>query len=141
MEYRKVREDYIIRFDKGEEILERLAKFANMEGIGCASVSAIGATDDFTSGVFNATTREYAFESHQGDYEIASLNGNITRKDGKPYLHLHGVFSNADGIVAAGHLTKIRISVTCEMFVRVLDGEAERVVSEETGTNIIKVSK
>ncbi len=140
MEYRKVREDYVIRFDKGEEITERLVKFANIEGIGCASISAIGASSDFICGALNLSEMEYSFKEYHGDYEIASMSGSITCKDGKPYMHIHGVFANSKGEVVAGHVAKAKISVTCEMFVHVLDGTVERVWSEEAGANLMRIT-
>ena len=138
MEYKKIRDDYVIRFDKGEEILERLAKFAQIEQVGTAQVSAIGASNDFRIGVLNTSTKEYTTMDCSGDYEIISLNGNITSKDDKPYLHLHGSFSNADRQVVAGHILKLVVSVTCEMFVRVFDGIVTREMSESVGVNTLK---
>ena len=138
MEYRRDRNDYVIRFDRGEDIIVKLAKFAELEDIQLAEVSAIGATNNLTVGVYDLENKEYKSNDYSGDFEIASLNGNLTTKDGKPYLHLHGVFSNSDGLVVAGHVNKAVISVTCEMFVRVVEGKMDRALDSEIGINLMK---
>ena len=52
MEYRKFNNTIIARIDKGEEILEEIKKIAQKENIKLANINALGATNDFTVGVF-----------------------------------------------------------------------------------------
>ena len=52
MEYRKFDKTYIVRIDRGEEILEQVRELALKEGIRLASVQALGAVNEFTVGVF-----------------------------------------------------------------------------------------
>ena len=66
----------------------------------------------------------------------ASLNGNITRKDGSPYLHVHIGLATPDLSLFGGHLVECVISVTAEIFVNVLDCETGRRFDEKTGINI-----
>ena len=52
MDYKKFGNKIVARFDRGEEIHEALKTLALKEDIKLASISAIGATDDFTIGVY-----------------------------------------------------------------------------------------
>ena len=52
MEYRRFNNTIIVRIDKGEEILSKIQEVALKENIKLASVNALGATNDFTVGVF-----------------------------------------------------------------------------------------
>ena len=138
MEYRRFGDTYLIRIDKGEEVLDRLAAFAAKEGVRLAAVSALGATDDFTVGVFDLEEKRYHPCSFTGNHEIVSLTGTVTEKDGGPYLHLHMSAGGPDGRVVGGHLTKAVISATCEMTVTVLPGAVDREFDEDLGINLIR---
>ena len=59
MEYRRFGSTIVARMDKGEEILEQIQKIAEKEEIALASIRALGATDDFTVGVFKTGEKQY----------------------------------------------------------------------------------
>ena len=58
MEYRKFGDTYVVRMDKGEEILEQVKALALAEHIQLASVQALGAVNDITVGVFDTVKLE-----------------------------------------------------------------------------------
>ena len=94
MEYRKFSQGYVLRLDPGEEIVDGLTRLAEQENIQLASVTGLGAANDITVGIFNNAEKQFQARHCQGEYEIASLVGSITRKDGEPYLHLHITFGS-----------------------------------------------
>jgi len=59
MEYKRFDNKIIVRIDKGEEILEKIKEVAIKENIKLATVNAIGATNDFTVGVFKTDENIY----------------------------------------------------------------------------------
>lgn len=138
MEYRRFDSTYVIRLEKGEEITEQLKAFAVHEGVKLATVQAIGAVNDFTVGAFDTTEKKYYSNDYQGTYEIVSLLGSITTKDGAFYSHLHMCAADETGRAVGGHLNRAVISATCEMFVTVLPGTVERAFSDEVGLNLFK---
>lgn len=138
MEYRRFDSTYVIRLEKGEEITEQLKAFAVREGVKLATVQAIGAVNDFTVGAFDTTEKKYYSNDYQGTYEIVSLLGSITTKDGAFYSHLHMCAADETGRAVGGHLNRAVISATCEMFVTVLPGTVERAFSDEVGLNLFK---
>ena len=72
--------------------------------------------------------------------ELVSLMGSLTRKDGQPYLHVHAMLSDpVAGKTLAGHLTKLVVGATAEIFVRTLLGEVGRVVCDKTGLNLMNI--
>lgn len=138
MEYRRFENTLVVRLDRGEEILTQVKELALKEQIRLASVTAIGATDDFTVGVYSIPEKKYYPNHFEGTYEIVSLIGTINTMDGAFYAHLHMSAGDREGRVFGGHLTKAVISATCEMIVTVIDGTVDRARDEETGINLFK---
>ena len=139
MDYRKFEQGYVLRLDPGEEIVGSLTRLVEQESIQLASVSALGAANDVTIGIFNTVEKKYYSQRYQGDYEISALVGNVTRKEGEPYLHLHITIGNpVTGQVHAGHLSSATISATLELFLQVWDGQVGRKFSDAVGLNLLE---
>lgn len=139
MQYKRFGDTVLARFDKGEEILEQLQKVAEAEGIRLADISALGAVNDFTVGVFNTAEKKYYANHFEGAFEIVSLTGTVSTMDGKYYAHLHMSAGNDKGEVFGGHLNRAVISATCEMVIRVIDGQIDRYHDAEIGLNLFKL--
>lgn len=138
MEYRKFNNHYIVRIDKGEEILEQLKQVALKEEIKLAKVTALGATNEFTVGVFKTKEKKYYANSFSGDFEIVSLTGTINTMNGEFYSHIHMSAGNEHGEVFGGHLNKAIVSATCEMVIERIEGNVDRSFNEEIGLNLFK---
>ena len=137
MQYRRFGDTYVVRIDLGEEIVESLRSLCEKEEIRLAHVEAIGAADHAVIGVYDLKEQAYHQEELNGFMEITGLSGNVTRKDGEVYLHLHGTMADQNNVVHGGHVIEVRVGATCEMFVTVLPGEVCRVRDEKLGLNLI----
>ena len=141
MNYRKYVDTYIVRLGVGDEICASMTALAEKEKIALAELSGIGAVNAFTVGVYDTAEKKYYANEFSGAYEIVSLSGNITQKDGKPYLHLHFSAGNSAGRVFGGHLNSAVISATAEIFVRTLCGAVGRRFDEGIGLNLLDFEK
>lgn len=126
------------RADRGEEILESIKRIALAENIKLASVSALGAVEDFTVGVYNVEEKKYYSNNFTGSFEIVSLTGTINTMNGEFYAHLHMSAGNDRGEVFGGHLNKATVSATCEMVITLINGRVDREYDEITGLNLFK---
>ena len=138
MDYRRFGDTLIVRLDKNEKIVEQVRVLAEKEKIRLATVEALGAVDDFTVGVFFTNEKKYYSNRFQGAYEIVSLTGTISTMDGHFYQHLHMSAGDAKGNVKGGHLNRANVSATCEMVIRIIDGEVDRYHDEEIGLNLFR---
>ena len=138
MDYRRFGKTIVMRIDKGEEVLTQLKAMALTENIQLASVRALGATNDFTVGVFKVDEKKYYANHFTGNFEIVSLTGTISTMNGDYYAHLHMSAGDEQGRVFGGHLNEAIISATCEMVVEVIDGCVERARDEEVGLNLFR---
>ena len=138
MDYRRFNDTILLRIDRGEEIIEAVRTVAEKEHIRLASVEALGATDDFTVGVYDVAEKHYDSKTFTGPHEIVSLVGTITEKDGAFYQHLHMSAGNARCEVFGGHLNRAVVSATCEMVIRILPGVVGRRPDPEIGINLLQ---
>ena len=136
MDYRKFNDTYIIRFDRGEEVLESLKSLCARENIQLAQVDALGAVDHAVVSVYDVPTKTFFRKELDGPMEIAGLTGSVTRKDGEPYLHLHGSLCDRELKAWGGHINALRVAATCEMILRVIPGQVGRKLDEDIGLNL-----
>ena len=138
MEYRKFGDKIVARIDKGEEIVEKMLEICKKENITLANVNALGAVGEFEVGLFKTGEKKYYSTIHKGDFEIVSLTGSITTKEGNLYHHIHMSAADEENKVYGGHLNYAKVSATCEMFIHILDGKVERKFDEEIGLNLFE---
>ena len=138
MEYKRFNNVIIARIDAGEEVLEQLKNIALTQDIKLASVQGLGATNDFTVGVYDVSNKEYHANHFSGDYEIVSLTGTINTMNDEYYSHLHMSAGDNKGMVVGGHLNRAMISATCELVITIVDGVVERYKDDVTGLNLFK---
>jgi len=138
MEYKRFNNKIVARIDRKEEILEQLKIIATKENIKLANISALGATNNFTVGVYNVDEKKYYSNTFSGNFEIVSLVGSITTMNDEYYAHLHMSAGNDKGEVFGGHLNKAYISATCEMIIDIIDGKVDRAFNDEVGLNLFK---
>ena len=138
MEYKRFNNIIVARFDKGEEILDKIKEIALKENIKLASVSALGATNHFVVGVYKVDEKKYYSNEFKGNFEIVSLTGTINTMNDEFYTHIHMSAGNDKGEVFGGHLNKAIISATCEMIINIIDGKVDRYFDEDIGLNLFK---
>lgn len=141
MDYRRFNNKIIARFDRGEEVHEALKHLALKEDIKLASISALGATDDFTIGVYKVDDKSYSEKNFKGIFEILGITGTITTKDCKYYPHLHISVADDKGNGFGGHLISANISVTCEMVIDIIDGWVGRKMDDDIGINLLDFNR
>lgn len=124
-----------LRLDPGDEIIASILEVGEKEDIQAATIEGIGATDDVTIGIMDLNAKEYKLTHYTEPFEITSIAGNLSRKDGKAYLHSHINLGGVDGVVKGGHLDRCVISVTAEIFIRVIDGAIHRTYHDGIGIN------
>jgi predicted DNA-binding protein with PD1-like motif len=119
-------EGYIVRLESGDPVIETLTAFMAAQGIGFASISAIGSMDRAEVGWWNGVTREYEFHLLEEQLEVLSFQGSCTVMDGKPFVHLHCMLGRHDLSVVGGHLKEGRAYPMAEVWVQTQDATVLR---------------
>ena len=128
---------FVVVFDKDEEVLEGLTRFASLERLRASRVTAIGALRDVVLGYFDPATRDYRRIPITEQVEVLSLLGVVTLDGEKPKVHGHIVVSLADGAARGGHLLEGHVWPTLEVVVEELPRHLQRRTDPETGLALI----
>ncbi|OPL16265.1 MAG: DNA-binding protein [delta proteobacterium MLS_D] len=124
---------YMGRLSRGSDILEAVNELCRREGIRLGRVEAIGAVEKARLGYYDQQAREYRYNQLDRPLEITSLSGNISLRDGEPFVHAHITLADSDGRTYGGHLAEGNIAFACEFMVEVFEGAPlERRFDEET---------
>lgn len=136
---KKLDNRYVVRLERGEDVIVALSRFAEESGIRSGCVQGIGAVENVELGYFNRDTREYQKIRFDGEYELITLMGNYTLVDDKPFLHAHVIISDEACKAFAGHLFSGEIAVTGEFFITPISYEITREYDDATGLNLMKL--
>lgn len=137
MQFTQVDEGYMIRLERGEEVLQTVTTFAVENCITAGIITGLGAADKIRVGYFDLHSRDYPEKTFSGELEILALNGNLSWIGDQPMVHMHVVFSDENMNALGGHLFEARISATCEIYLKVFSRKLERKRDEETGLNLL----
>ncbi len=121
----------------GAKIPDEIVRIAAEEGVVSAQVTAIGGIRPLRLAYFDHVKKKY--EEHDFDefMEITNFLGNITLKDGKPFLHAHGTFGRRDLSVVGGHVMSGTVDPIMEVVLTPTENRAVRKFDEKTGLNVI----
>jgi len=139
MQYTQFDKIYLLRMDRGEEIHSTLEAFCRQHSITAGWLTGIGALMQAELGYFNRERKEYSWKVINTDHELTSLAGNISIKDGEPWLHLHATLSDDNFQVTAGHLKSGVISITGEIWIQRVEGMIERQLNPEFQSYLLSV--
>lgn len=126
---------HCLRFDRGDEVYSGITEYCKELQVTNATVSAIGALAGVELGFYYISQKEYAWKTFSEDHELVSGTGNITLKDGMPFLHMHVVISDKEFRAYGGHFKKGFAGATCEVIIAeiVSDSPLARKMDEGIG--------
>lgn len=117
MYYSKCKLGYVLRPEIGEEIQETLRQFAEKVELKGAFFTGIGTLNRVELAFFCSDTKTYERKFFDDEYEMVSLNGNLSFTDGVPAPHSHVSICDRNFATYSGHLVRGIVSLTAEILV------------------------
>jgi predicted DNA-binding protein with PD1-like motif len=123
-----------VHLDRGDDLLERLNAAAAELRLDAATLQIVGAVERLAVAYYRQDTHVYERHEYDAPHEISGGVGNVSLKDGKPFVHIHVTGSGSDGTAVAGHLVNGTRVFLIEAYFRRLDGPAPvRQLEEDLG--------
>jgi uncharacterized protein len=107
--------------ERGEDLMEGLYAAVHQLEFRAATLQVIGGLEKAVVGYFDPATSEYLPIS-TGHVEICAGLGNVSIRDGEPFIHLHLTLSKQDGACVGGHAMEGCVAYVVEAYFRRLDG-------------------
>ena len=126
------------RIPANTDLLQALEDIVSAEKIDGGILQIIGALEKVNLGTY--VDGKYKYVTYDGPIEIASGMGNITFKDGKPFVHCHLMVSDHEGHIFGGHLSPgCIVHPTAEVFITPMKPQIKRKFDEELNLWIMDV--
>ncbi|OBQ57777.1 PPC domain-containing DNA-binding protein [Mesorhizobium loti] len=133
---------FVVVLDPGEEAFGALTSFAIDQGVGSASLTAIGAFERAIVGWFAPNAKTYRKIPIDEQCEVLSAIGDVALgDDGNPSLHIHTVLGLSDGTTRGGHLPEAIVQPTLEMTLVEAPGHLRRSRRPELGVALIDLDE
>ncbi len=128
------RECLMGKLSHGADLLEELTDLCRKANIRLGHLEALGAVQRARLGFYDQEARLYQFLEIDQPLEITSLVGNVSLKDGHPFVHAHVTLADEKGNVFGGHLAPGTVVFACEFVLMAFEGPVfERELDETTG--------
>ncbi len=128
---------FIGQLPNGADLYESLTKIVREEDITLARIVAIGATSHAVVAYYDQDAKKYMNMEFTGGMEILTCSGNVSLRDGKPFVHIHILLGDRQGRVFGGHVMPGTKVFACELFIDQFEGEElQRSFDEQTGLHL-----
>lgn len=130
---------FALIFERGDEVVATLERFAAEHGLDASRFTAIGAFETVTLGYFDWEKKDYERISVDEQVEVLSLVGDIALDGNKPKLHAHAVLGRRDGSTVGGHLLQATVRPTLEVLLVESPGYLRRLRDPASGLALIDI--
>ena len=123
----------MLRIDKGEYINKTILDVASFYNLKFGWINGLGAIMNPELGYYDLKNKEYIKKTIIGEFELTSLVGNLTLKEGDLFVHSHITFSDINFNAYGGHLFDCKIAVAGEFLIFRSPTEINRKYDDEIG--------
>jgi predicted DNA-binding protein with PD1-like motif len=125
---------FVGRLEKGSDLVEGIERICAERGVTAAWVSVLGAVSRSAYAYYDQAEHRYIEMASDTHHEIAGFVGNVSLRDGVPFLHAHATFADEAGACVGGHLLRGITVFVGEFQIREMTGvELVRTYQEEFG--------
>jgi predicted DNA-binding protein with PD1-like motif len=125
---------FLGKFPFGKDLIASVEDFCKEASIQTAVFSVLGSVSSATLGCYDQKQQVYVTFNEEAPLEITACIGNVTIKDGSPFVHAHIVLSDEKGKIIGGHLFSETIIFAGEISLQELKGKPfERAYDNKSG--------
>jgi predicted DNA-binding protein with PD1-like motif len=139
MEFKRLKNFYILKISRGEEIQRAIEEFSKKEAKNGGFFIGIGAVEEATLAHYSVKNKKYTQKKIKRPLEIASLIGNVCFSEGEIIVHSHVVLADKNLKTFSGHLIEAKVSGTLEIIFFPFTKKIEKIYDKITGLRLIKI--
>jgi hypothetical protein len=139
MKIKKINNYFVLRLQKGEEIINAIKEGVTRKKIKGAFFFGLGVGKDLVLGYFDAHKQSYIKKAFKGEHEFTSFIGNIAIQRNEVIVHCHVTITDKNFSAYGGHLFHGIVPATCEIVLLPFTKVLRRTQDKETGLNLLDV--
>ena len=125
---------FVGRLMTGSDLMDELERICAERNVAAGWVSVIGAVRVAAFAYYDQHALAYRELRSDTHHEIVGFTGNVSLRDGKPFIHAHATFADASGACVGGHLIHGIEVFSAEFTIREMAGvDLVRTFDEEIG--------
>jgi len=125
----------------GKDLIAFVEDFCKEASIQTAVFSVLGSVSSVTLGCYDQKQQVYVTFNEEAPLEITACIGNVSIKEGSPFVHAHIVLSDEKGKIIGGHVFSETIIFAGEISLQELKGKPfERAYDNKTGLMLWNLS-
>jgi predicted DNA-binding protein with PD1-like motif len=132
---------FLLVFEKGDELMGLLERFAREHELSGSHFTAIGAFERGTLGYFDWQRKDYDRIPVDEQVEVLTLVGDIALDGDTPKVHAHVVLGTSTGAAIGGHVLEAFVRPTLELTLTETPSATRRVHDPESGLALIRPAK
>lgn len=137
MIYAEDNSGFVIRIQKGEEIVEQLLAFCEKEGLDSGFFYGLGGVDGAEIGFYILDELRYEFTQFEGLFELTNITGNVAQSEEGLMIHAHATIAGRDLNAKAGHLKRAVVAGTVEIYFSKVEANLKRKFDSEVGLKLL----
>ena len=130
---------FALVFERGDEVVSTLQRFAAEQGLTASRFTAIGAFETAALGYFDWEKKDYERIPVEEQVEVLTLAGDVALHGTEPKVHAHVVLGRRDGSTLGGHLLEARVRPTLEVVLVDAPGYLCREHDPVSGLALIRI--
>lgn len=130
---------YIIRLQKGEELIATLTDFVKQNNILGAWINGLGGSSNAILSFYDLKIKKYQQHNFDEFMEVTNLQGNVAWLNDEPFLHIHGTLADKDAKAFAGHVKKLVVDGTLELMITLAGDKLVRKHDDQTGLDLLQL--
>ena len=129
---------FIGQLERNSDLYNGITRVVQENNITIGRLTGIGAVQKAKLAYYDQKLMKYDEIEVREPMEILALNGNVSLKDGKPFVHAHVILGDEKGIAKGGHLLPGGTPVfACEVTIEEYDGPPlEGGIDKSTGLTL-----
>jgi predicted DNA-binding protein with PD1-like motif len=127
---------YLLRLEKGEEVITTLKSFLQEQKIDNAKFEGIGSIENPTLAHYRVDSKKYSEKRVEGIFEVTAFLGNVALFEQEPLIHAHITLGDEEMHTFSGHLVEGTVSATLEVVITTFPTNYEKTFDEEIGLKL-----
>lgn len=114
---------HLLRLEYGADVYDEITSYARKNFVRTATISCLGELQRASLRYYDQDRQAYLDRSIEQRLSVVAGVGNVSLVAGDPFVHLHMVLADEEGVTVGGHVNKGTTVFALEVSITELEGD------------------